>query len=60
MEKAYSALDFSGVDQGLPGERFFIVECPVSSSCRQIKLLQALVSCCGVISSMVELNSTCC
>ena len=32
----------SGVDQGLTG--FFIVKCSISSSCRQIELLQALVN----------------
>ena len=39
----------------------FTVKCSVSPSCRQIKLLQALVlNCCGVIFSMVEINSSCC
>ena len=40
------------------GERFFIVKCSVSSSCRQIKLLHALVKL--LRSHLVELNSSCC
>ena len=38
------------------GKRFFIVKCPVSPSCRQIKLLQALVKLlrCHFLNGLVE------